>query len=133
MGLFDKSNSDMDQSEEPKPTDYTYFVLLAVGFTVLEVFRRLGKMDLGMNVAICLAACIIAIRIRWDLRTRLWFWTVVAVVLALHIPLFFLIQWPHTWVPGVALLPIGLADLLVILGVVAFVEMFIVKASPSDD
>jgi hypothetical protein len=58
---------------------------------------------------------------------------VVAVVLALHVPLFFLIQWPHIWVPGLALLPIGLADVLIILGAVRFVEKFIVKSPPPDE
>jgi uncharacterized membrane protein YkgB len=58
---------------------------------------------------------------------------VVAVVLALHTPLFFLIQWPHRWVPGLALLPIGLAAGLILLGVVRLVVKFIVKVPPPED
>jgi len=133
MALFDEQNSDADEPEEPKPTDYTALVILAILFPVLFFFRQIGKTDMGLNVAVCLGMCLVAIRIRWDLRTQLWFWGVVAFVLALHVPLFFLIQWPHTWVPGLALLPIGLADVLIILGVVRFVEKFIVKSPPPDE
>lgn len=133
MALFDEQNSDADEPEESKPTDYTALVILAILFPVLFFFRSIGKTDMGLNVAVCLGMCLVAIRIRWDLRTRLWFWGVVAVVLALHVPLFFLIQWPHIWVPGLALLPIGLADVLIILGAVRFVEKFIVKSPPPDE
>jgi hypothetical protein len=127
ISLFKEQEPDKDRPEEPRPTkNHIYLVTLAVGFTVIELFRRFGRIDLGMNVAVCLAMCIIAIWIRWDLRRRLWFWVVVALLLALHVPLFFLIKWPHRWVPGVALLPIGIADLLLFLGAVQFVEDFIV-------
>jgi hypothetical protein len=133
MGLFEEINSDADDPEEPKPTDYTSTIILAILLPVLLFFWYIGKFDMGMNVAIVLGMCLLAIRIRWDLRKRFWFWGVVLFVLALHVPLFFLIQWPHEWVPGVALLPIGLADLAIILGAVKFVEKFIVKSSPQDE
>jgi hypothetical protein len=126
-------DADSDEPEEPKPTDYTYGIILAVMLPAFFYFRHIGKTDLGLSVGICLAMCIIAIRIRWDLRKRLWFWGIVAFVLALHVPLLLIIQWPHAWVPGIALLPIGLADVLIILGAVGFVEKFIVKPLPPDE
>lgn len=132
MSLFDENKSDADEPEEPNPTDYTGVIILAILFPVLFFFRHIGKTDTGLNVAVCLGMCLVAIRIRWDLRTRFWFWGVVLFVLALHVPLFFVIQWPHGWVPGVALLPIGLADVAIILGAVKFVEKFIVKSPPRD-
>jgi hypothetical protein len=129
MSLLDEHSSDTNESEQPRPTDYTALVILAILLPILFFFRYLGRTDIGLNVAVCLGMCLIAIRIRWDLRTQIWFWVVIAFVLALHVPLFLLIQWPHVWVPGVVLLPVGLADVLIILGAVRFVERFIVKAS----
>jgi hypothetical protein len=133
MSLFDENKSDADEPEEPNPTDYTGVIILAILFPVLFFFRHIGKTDTGLNVAVCLGMCLVAIRIRWDLKTQLWFWGVIAFVLALHVPLFLMVQWPHAWVPGLALLPIGLADVLIILGAVRFVEKFIVKSLPSDE
>ena len=131
--MFEEINSDSDDPEEPKPTDYTSTIILAILLPVLLFFSYIGKFDMGMNVAIVLGMWLLAIKIRWDLRTRVWFWGVVLFVLALHVPLFFLIRWPDGWVPGVALLPIGLADLAIILGAVKFVETFIVKSPPPDE
>ena len=104
-------------------------ILLPVFF----FFRHIGREDMGLNIGMCLGMFVIAIRIRWDLRTRFWFWGVIVLLFAFHVPFFCLIQWPHVWVPGVALLPIALADLMIILGAVRFVEKFIVKASISSE
>jgi lipoprotein signal peptidase len=73
----------------------------------------------------------LAIRVRWDLRKRFWFWAVIVLVLAVHVPLLFVFRWPqgyHGWLPAIAWLPIGLADVLIILGVVRLIEKFIVKS-----
>jgi len=79
---------------------------------------------------------LLAIKVRWDLRKRVWFWAVIVFVLLLHIPLLFLFRWPqgfHGWLPAYAMLPIALADILIILGAVQPVETFIVKDPPAED
>lgn len=135
MSLFDQQNSDADQPEESKAIDYTYVYLicLLILVPVFFFFRNIGKEDMGLNIGICLGIFVITIRIRWDLRTRLWFWGIIAFLLALHVPLFFLIHWPRVWVPGIAFLPIALLDASIILGTVRFTEKFIVKASTSSE
>ena len=94
MSLFDEPSWNAGDAKERK-TDYTAYVILAILVPIIFFFRYLGNFDMGMNVAICLGMCMVAIRIRWDLRTQVWFWGVIAFVLALHVPLFFLVQWPR--------------------------------------
>jgi hypothetical protein len=53
--------------------------------------------------------------------------------LALNVPLIIAIHWPHRWVPRIELLPIGLADMAATIGVVRFVEKFIVRYHPPED
>ena len=133
MDLFDQDSSGADHPQESESTDYTYVYLfcLAILLPVFFFFRHIGKEDLGLNIGLCLGIFVIAIRIRWDLRAQLWFWGVIVFVLALHVPLFLLIKWPDAWVPGITLLPIGVADVVIILGIVRFVEKVIVKSSAS--
>src|SRR5579859_4008355 len=107
MGLFDEQTTDSEVTKESKSPDYTSVIILAILSPVFFFFRHIGKTDIGLNVMIGLGMCMLAIRVRWDLRTRLWFWCVIAFLLALHVPLFLMIQWPHRWVSGQALLPIG--------------------------
>ncbi len=116
-----------------KPTDYTGVIIAAILAPVYLIFYLFGQEEMGRSVFIVLGMTMLAIRVRWDLRRRFWFWAIIVVLLALHIPLLFLVRWPHGWLPAIGTLPIGLADVLIILGAVRFVEKFIVKAPPAEE
>lgn len=123
----------MKAPEKQKSTDYSGVIIAVILLPVFIFFRHIGRIDLGLNAFICLGVTLLVIRIYWNLRKLFWFWLVIIVILALHVPLALRIQWPHGWVPGIVLLPIGLADLLIYVGAIKFVERFIVKAPPSDE
>src|ERR1035441_3449302 len=104
----------MTTDTEKKPTDYTGVIIGAILLPVLLLFIYLGKEDMGRTVCVVLGMIMLAIRIRWDLRKRFWFWGIIICLLALHVPLFFIVQWPNGWLPAIGLLPIGVADCLII-------------------
>jgi hypothetical protein len=119
--------------QEKQSTDYTGVVIGIILLPVLLLFYYFGKEDMGRAVFLVLGAILFAIRIRWDLRRHFWFWGVIVLVLALHVPLFFIARWPHGWLPAVGWLPIALADCLIILGIVRFVAKFIVRTPPAEE
>jgi hypothetical protein len=55
---------------------------------------HVGKQDLGLGVCVCLMGILLAVKLRWDLRTKPWFWGVVVLVLALNMPLIVMVKWP---------------------------------------
>lgn len=112
----------MTDHQEKKATDYTGVIIGAILLPVILLFVHLGQENLGRSVCICLAALMVGIRIRWDLRSHIWFWGIVVLLLALHVPLFLLIRWPHGWVPAIFMLPMALVDCLIFLGIVRLVE-----------
>ena len=120
----------MAQSKTPDSTNYAGVIIGAIAVFVIVVFSYFGKSDMGLSAAICVIAVLFAIGLRWTLRSQWWFWGVIAVMTALHVPLIMMFRWPDKWVPGIALLPIGIADVLIILGAVRFVEKVIVKCGP---
>ena len=81
--------------QEKKTTDYTGVIIAAILVPVYLIFYLMGKEEMGRSVFIVLGMTMLAIRIRWDLRNRFWFWTVVVLVLAAHIPLLFYVHWPE--------------------------------------
>ena len=87
---------------------------------------------MGLNVGLSLVTMTFAVGLCWDLRTRFWFWILVAILLVLHVPLILMISWPHGWTPGIALLPIGLVDLLFNVGVIRLVQKLVVRVAPPD-
>lgn len=126
---------EIEQQPKKKPTDYTGVIIAAIVAPVYLIFYLLGEEETGRSAFIVLGMTMLAIRVRWDLRKRFWFWAVIVLVLALHVPLLFVFRWPqgyHGWLPAIAYLPIGIADVLIILGAVHLVEKFIVKSPPPD-
>ena len=125
-----------EQHTQKKPADYTGVIIAAILLPLYLVFYFLGMEEMGRSVFIVLGMTMLAIRVRWDLRKRVWFWAVVVVLLLLHVPLLFVFRWPrgfHGWLPAVGTLPIGIADLLIILGAGRVVEKFIVKSPPTEE
>jgi multisubunit Na+/H+ antiporter MnhB subunit len=112
----------MAENIERKRTDYTGLIIAASLLPVYLLFLYFDQPDIGLTAFCCLGVILLAIRMRWELRKRAWFWAVMTVVLALHVPLIVLWRWPDRWIPGVALLPFGVADCLMILGVVRVTE-----------
>jgi hypothetical protein len=122
----------MEDSED-KPTNYVGLIIFIIALPLFVFFGHIGKDNLGYNVGFCLATVIIVVMICWDLRFKVWFWTVIAILLLLHIPLLMKVRWPEGWVPWVVLFPIGLADGLVYLGVIKLVEKVIGGDQSSDE
>jgi hypothetical protein len=131
MALFNAQNSEEQESEEQKPTDWSGVIIGVVLLPVFLLFMHAGKEDLGLNISVCLLGVLLAVKIRWALKMRLWFWGVIVLVLALQLPFILMIHWPRGWVPGVFLLPIAFASFLITIGAIRFVEKF-VKAPPTD-
>jgi hypothetical protein len=118
----------MEDSDQETPTNYAGLIIFLCTLPVSLTFMYFGKAELGMNVGICLFTLVSAVGMCWELRKYLWFWTVVGLLLVLHVPLLLMIHWPpHMWVSKIVLLPIGLADLAFDVGVIRFVQKFIMK------
>jgi len=93
------------------------------------LFDQQGKPGTGRAAWICAGMFLIAMKVRWELRSCPWFWITIVALLALHSPLILLVPWTSRWIPAVGILPIGLLDLAVILGCIALVEK-LVRGSP---
>ena len=115
-------DSEKEGDDEQKPDRFTALKIGLALLPILFFFGYLGKLDLGTNVYLCLCVNVLAVRFRWNLRNHLWFWSTIALVMALEFPVVLLVQWPHEWVPDVALLPIGIAGYLVAIGALQLAE-----------
>ena len=96
-------------------TDYTGLKIGAILLPMVLLFACFGKEDVGLAVVLVLAAMFVAIKIRWNLRKHVWFWAIIAVVLALHVPLVLLVRWPQGNMPTLFYtLPFAFIDFLII-------------------
>jgi hypothetical protein len=143
MALFDDQEKlmaadDGQEAEEQAPEkggalNYLGLIIFACTLPVALFVWYFGTRDMGLNAGICLGMNTLAVGSCWDLRRHWWFWCVIIFMLALNVPLVVMIHWPHRWVPRIELLPIGLADMGITVGVVRFVEKFIVRYTPPSE
>src|SRR5258708_6692835 len=120
--------------EEKEPTDYTGLKIGAILAPVFFLFVYLSNADIALTACIVLGMIMLAIKMRWNLRKHLWFWAIIVLVLALHVPLVFMVRWPQGKGPTLFYtMPVGIADFLIILGAVDVADRFFSKHSSSDD
>ena len=118
-----------------KPTvDYTGLKIGVVLSPILLLFIYLGKADMGLTVNLVLIAIVFAVRVHWKWKKHVWFWAIIAFILALHIPLFFIVRLPHGPFPGVFYgMPFAIADYLLISRSLDLArKVFLKNASSSD-
>lgn len=122
-----------ESEEDDKEPDFSGLIIAIVLLPIFFVFKHFGKTEEGLNVFLCVGVNAIAIKIRWDLRENWWFWGVMVLVVGVEIPLVLNIQWPHRWVPGVALLPIGIAGCLIAFGAIKLAERLFGKPATDEN
>lgn len=132
--MFDEQDVERrDNDEDQGSSGKAYLIIGSLALGVYLVFTFVGKPGMALTAFFCTVAIMVAVGICWDLRTRIWFWLVIAVVVGLHVPLLLVVKWPHNWIPGMALAPIGIADCFIIVGIVHFVQRYIVRDVPPDE
>ena len=86
------------------------------------LFALQGDPGRGRAAMFSAAVIILAIRSRWDLSQHIWFWTTVAAIVGLHVPLVLLTHWPEASYPGFTLLLPAALDYAAIYGLMKVVE-----------
>jgi hypothetical protein len=117
--------------ESPKPREPVDYTGLKIGLMTVPVFilvTFLSNADAGLAACIVVIAILFAIKIRWHLRKHIWFWAIIAVILALHIPLIFMARLPQGHAPTLFFtMPIGIADFLIVSGALRLAETLFSK------
>jgi hypothetical protein len=88
---------------------------------IVWLFDHLGRFDLARPALYSIGMLGVAIAIKWKLRRHLWFWITMTVIVALHVLLVSFVPWNTKWVPAIVIIPIGIADLYAMLGIISVV------------
>jgi len=126
---------DYETPKEQKPTDWSGTMIGAMLLPVLFFFIYIGKAELGFTACIVLAMFLIAVRLRWKLRKHVWFWATIVLILALHVPLLFIVRWPETNVPTIVYsMPLATVEFLLMMGAISLAQkVFSMGSSPDEE
>lgn len=93
------------------------------------LFSHFGEPGKGRAAWLCLGMLLIAIKVRWELRSYPWFWGTIALISVVEIPMVMFVPWTSKWIPAIVMLPFCLVDCLAVLWVIQTVEKWM---APSD-
>ena len=92
---------------------------------LLFILSSQGQKGRGMIAAVVAIVIIIAVRLFWELRRNVWFWIAIVLIVAIHLPVIFLIPWPNSHARGAGLSVIGLPDFFLVYGIFKLVHKLI--------
>jgi hypothetical protein len=103
------NESSDNQSPDPFSRKWLLLVILCV-VPLFFLFAVLGDPGRGRASGICAGVCMTAIRACWNLRKRVSFWMIAAILIALHVFLIAFLSWMDKSYPGYALLPFAVLE-----------------------
>jgi hypothetical protein len=92
----------------------------------------LGKMNLALPTLNSVAVIGFAIALKRKQGRYVWFWGIMAVIVALHIPLVLFVPWGTRWVPALAIAAIDSVDFCLILWILSFVGKLMEEPKASE-
>lgn len=81
-----------------------------------------GRPELVYPVIAASGAIAFAIRGRWELRNRWWFWVTVFAIICAHVALILYLPWKAGWIPAPITILACLVDLAILFGIFGLVE-----------
>lgn len=74
----------------------------------------LGHFKEGLGAWACAGIVMIAVRTRWELRGRAWFWMIVVFAILVQVPFVLLVPWDNRHLSFISLLPAGVLDYAIV-------------------
>ena len=106
------------------------FAVVLCGIAVAIAFESQGNPGRGRAAGLCASIFFMTIWLRWDLRTKFWFWLTLGFLVAAHLPMLLLVRWTDTSYPGgYGLIPAALVDLAIVYGPIRLIETALARRS----
>lgn len=117
----------METQRSPKPDAHWGLVVAAIaaGAVVASPFIYFGQVGNGRTAGFLAGILFIAVARRWHLRSRTWFWPLIALIVVAESPLVIFVHWTSRWIPAAAILPFAVADGVGILWLIQLVEKWV--------
>ena len=110
------------ENDKKKSTILWAIVAVIAVVPIVALFHYIGKPASGFPAALSVLMLAIAVKVRWELSRRPWFWITIAALAIVHAPLVWFNPWSTRWVPSFIVTPFCIVDGLAILGIITFVE-----------
>lgn len=122
MSLIDDIKSDIAASKKLRVPRRGLLWIFFCALPIFWLFDHFGKFGMALPILNCIAVFGFLVALKWGLRRFIWFWAVVVVLAALHVPLILYIPWTIKWVPAFSIAAIDSIDFCVMLAIMVVIE-----------
>ena len=132
MQLANDIKSDIKAAKKIHLPWWGVLCLIVGSLPIYWLFDHFGRLNIALPTLNCVGMLSFAVAVKWKLRRHAWFWGTMAILAALHVPLILFVPWTTKWVPAIVIIPIGIADLYVMLAIVSVVGKFVERPKTSE-
>ena len=118
----------MDEQSESKVTLPWAAAAILLTFPLFLLFKYFGRPGIGRATWFCAGAIFLAVRFRWELSGKRWFWPAIAAISLIHLPVILFVPWTAAWIPSFFIFPLVLADFFLVLILIHRVEKYLASA-----
>ncbi len=131
MPLIQDIKNDIKEAKKIRIPWWGVLLWMAACGLIDWLLIAVGRFDLSLPALNSIGVVGFTIALKRKLGRYTWFWGIMAVLAALHIPLVLFLPWTSKWVPALAIAVIDSADLIVMLAILAVVERFMEGPKPA--
>lgn len=128
MPIIDDIRNDIHAAKKMRLPRWSILPGIVLSFLCSWMFDYFGKLSMVLPVLNCIGVFGFLIALKWKLRDRAWFWGIMTLVAAFHVPLIMFIPWTTQWVPALAIGVIDSADFCLIVWILAAVGRLIERS-----
>lgn len=112
----------IDAQKKRSITTKDLLLILLATFPICALFLYLHEPGNARAGWFLSAVIVIAVRVRWDIHKRTWFWPTIAAVSLVHAAAIIMVPWTSKWVPAFIIFPFCALDGVAILGLLQLME-----------
>lgn len=120
----------MESLREEVSTKYFGIITIAIALPIALIVYNFSDANRAVSTFFFIGVIVFAALMKWELKNKVWFWMTLLILTMLQVPLIQKVRWPAHSVHGIILLPIFVADLLIVLGIIRLAGSLIDKGSP---
>lgn len=124
MSLANDVRSDIKAAKKLRLPWWGVLCGIIGAFLCAWLFDNFGKLELVLPILNSIAVLGFMLVLKRKIWRYAWFWGIMALIAALHVPLILFVPWGTRWVPALAIAVIDSVDFCLILWILAIVGRF---------
>ncbi len=130
MSIVNEVKREIKAAQKLRMPGWAVVCGIIASFFCAQLFEHFGKLDLVLPTLNSVLVLGFILAFKQKLWQHAWFWVIMAVIAALHIPLILFVHWTTGWIPAMTIAAIDSLDFCLILWILAVIGKLMKEKRP---